>query len=158
MKKIFKNMYESLYSLNNSKFFAGIIMIFLNVGSKFITVKLSKSQESFLRNILSRQVLIFAVAWMGTRDIFMALGLTAIFVILADFLTNENSKFCIMPDSYKKLHKLIDTNNDGILSENEIAQSIKILEKARKLKRETDVSNNNTVESFKRQFNKNKNI
>lgn len=158
MKKIFKNMYESLYSLNNSKFFAGIIMIFLNVGSKFITVKLSKSQESFLRNILSRQVLIFAVAWMGTRDIFMALGLTAIFVILADFLTNENSKFCIMPDSYKKLHKLIDTNNDGILSENEIAQSIKILEKARKLKRETDTSNSNTVESFKRQFNRNKNI
>tara|TARA_B100001063_G_scaffold245444_1_gene281177 strand:+ start:2655 stop:3131 length:477 start_codon:yes stop_codon:yes gene_type:complete len=158
MKKIFKNMYESLYSLNNSKFFAGIIMIFLNVGSKFITVKLSKSQESFLRNILSRQVLIFAVAWMGTRDIFMALGLTAIFVILADFLTNENSKFCIMPDSYKKLHKLIDTNNDGILSENEIAQSIKILEKARKLKRETDVSSGNTVESFTRRFNKNKNI
>ncbi len=151
MSKIVKNIYTSINSLNSSKFFAGLIMIFLNIGSKFITLNLTNSQETYLKYILSRQLLIFAVAWMGTRDIFMSLGLTAIFVILADFITNENSKYCVMPESYKKLHNLVDTNNDGVLSDDEIAQSIKILEKAKKMKHQTN------VETFSKNFNNTKN-
>ena len=36
--------------INNSKIFAGIIMIMLNIGSKYITIKLSKSQEEYFKN------------------------------------------------------------------------------------------------------------
>ena len=36
---------ENLASLNNSKFFAGLVMIMLNIGSKYITIELSKTQE-----------------------------------------------------------------------------------------------------------------
>ena len=36
--------------LNNSKFFAGLVMIMLNIGSKYITIELSKSQEQYLKN------------------------------------------------------------------------------------------------------------
>ena len=54
-----------------------------------------------------------------------------------------------MPESYKKLHKLVDTNNDGVLSEEEIAQSIKILEKQEK--------HNSNIETFSKKFNNNKN-
>lgn len=146
-----KNIYSSINRLNSSKFFAGIIMIFLNIGSKFVALNLSKSQETYLKYILSRQLLIFAVAWMGTRDIFMSLGLTAVFVILADFLTNEHSKFCVMPESYKKLHSLVDTDGDGILSDDEIAQSIKVLEKAKKMKHQTN------IETFTKKFSSSKN-
>ena len=35
----------ALASLNNSKFFAGIVMIMMNIGSKYISIKLTKSQE-----------------------------------------------------------------------------------------------------------------
>ena len=31
--------------LNNSKFFAGVIMILLNIGSKFLSIQFSKSTE-----------------------------------------------------------------------------------------------------------------
>ena len=151
MGKLTNRIYKSINSLNSSKFFAGLIMIFLNIGSKFVALNLTKSQETYLKYILSRQLLIFAVAWMGTRDIFMSLALTAIFVVLADFLTNENSKFCVMPESYKKLHKLIDTNDDGVLSEDEIQQSIKILEKAKKKQHQTN------IETFSKKFNNSKN-
>ena len=65
--------------LNNSKFFSGVVMIMLNIGSKYITIELSKSQEAYLRNSLGRQLLIFAIAWMGSKDILIALALTAIF-------------------------------------------------------------------------------
>tara|TARA_Y100000816_G_C26083618_1_gene571488 strand:+ start:316 stop:786 length:471 start_codon:yes stop_codon:yes gene_type:complete len=134
LTKLFKNFNKHLYSLNDSKFFAGIIFIMLNIGSKYITLKFSKSQEAYLRLVLSRQLLIFSIAWMGTRDIYMAFIILAIFVVLADFLLNEESSFCILPESYKTFYKLMDTNNDGVLTEDEINQSIRILEKAKKLK------------------------
>ena len=118
--------------LNNSKFFAGVIMILLNVGSKFITIQFSKSTEEYMKYTVTKQILVFAMAWMGTRDIYTALGLTAVFTILSDHLFNEESSFCIVPHNYRILHKLMDTNNDGVVSEIELSAAIAVLEKAKK--------------------------
>ena len=125
-------MHEHIMYLNSSKFFAGIIMILLNVGSKFITIQFSKSTEEYLKYTLSKQILVFAMSWMGTRDIYTALGLTAIFTVLSDHLFNEESSYCIVPQKYRILHKLIDTNNDGIVSDTELNSAISILEKSKK--------------------------
>ena len=120
--------------LNNSKFFAGIVMILLNIGSKFIVIQFSKSTEEYMKYTVSKQLLVFAMAWMGTRDIYTALGLTAVFTILSDHLFNEESNLCIVPPSYRVLNKLIDTNNDGEVTEPELAAAIAVLEKAKKEK------------------------
>jgi hypothetical protein len=116
--------------LNSSKFFAGVIMILLNIGSKFITIQFSKSAEEYMKYSVSKQLLIFSMAWMGTRDIYAALGLTAVFTILSDFLFNEESALCIVPHKYRVLHKLIDTSKDGVISDQEYAAAIAVLEKA----------------------------
>jgi hypothetical protein len=118
--------------LNNSKFFAGIIMILLNIGSKFITIQFSKSTEEYMKYTVTKQLLVFAMAWMGTRDIYTALGLTAVFTILSDYLFNEESPLCIVPHKYRVLHKLVDTNQDGDVSETEIATAIAVLDKAKR--------------------------
>jgi hypothetical protein len=131
---IFNYIGEHLGYLNNSKFFAGIIMILLNVGGKFIPIQFSRSTEEYLKMSISKQILVFAMAWMGTRDIVTALLLTAAFTILSDHLFNEDSSLCIVPDNYRILHKLLDTNNDGVVSEEEINSAIVVLEKARKEK------------------------
>jgi hypothetical protein len=120
--------------LNNSKYFAGIIMILLNVGSKFISIQFSKSTEEYLKLSVSKQLLVFSMAWMGTRDIYTALGLTAVFVVLSDHLFNEESNMCIVPAKYRVLKSLVDTNNDEIVSEEELKNAEKILEKAKKNK------------------------
>jgi len=120
--------------MNNSKFFAGIIMILLNVGSKFIQIQFSKSTEEYMKWSVSKQLLVFAMAWMGTRDIYTALGLTAVFTILSDYLFNEESPLCIVPYKYRILHKLIDTNDDGVVTETEMASAVAILEKAKREK------------------------
>lgn len=133
MKNIFKNFNKTIKSLNDSKFFAGIVMIILNIGSKYITVELSKSQEAYVKYSLGRQLLIFSIAWMGTRDIYMSLILTFIFVAMADYLFNEESKFCILPENFKKLKHLIDTNKDGVVTEKELDEALKIIEKSNKL-------------------------
>jgi hypothetical protein len=120
--------------LNNSKFFAGIIMILLNVGSKFISIQFSRSTEEYLKMNITKQILVFSMAWMGTRDIYTALVLTAVFTILSDHLFNEESPYCIVPKKFRVLTKIIDTNSDGVVSDNEISNAIAILEKAKKNK------------------------
>lgn len=118
--------------LNNSKYFAGVVMILLNVGSKFISIQFSKSTEEYLKYSISKQLLVFSMAWMGTRDIYTALGLTAIFTVLSEYLLNEESACCVVPHKYRVLHKLIDKNKDGNVDETEINSAIAILEKAKR--------------------------
>jgi hypothetical protein len=128
------NMNHHIMYLNNSKFFAGVVMILLNVGSKFIQIQFSKSTEEYMKYSVSKQLLVFSMAWMGTRDIYTALGLTAVFTILSEYLFNEESSMCIVPHEYRVLHKLLDTNEDGIVTEPELAAAIAVLEKAKREK------------------------
>jgi hypothetical protein len=131
--------------LNNSKFFAGVVMILLNVGSKFIAVQFSKSTEEYLKMNVTKQLLIFAMAWMGTRDIYTALILTAVFTILSDHLFNEESPYCCVPEKYRILSTLVDENGDGNVSEQEINNAIAILEKAKRDKHKTQQRKNFTL-------------
>ena len=113
-------------------------MLMLNIGSKYIVIELSPNQESYFRNNIARQLLIFFIAWMGTRDILTSLYITAAFTILTQFLLNENSYFCILPKSLQKMKSVLDTNNDGVISKKEIDDAIKILNKAKNQKKTDD--------------------
>jgi hypothetical protein len=134
-------MNHHIMYLNNSKFFAGIVMILLNVGSKFITIQFSKSTEEYMKYTVSKQLLVFSMAWMGTRDIYTALGLTAIFTILSEYIFNEESNLCIVPTQYRILSKIIDTNDDNHVSDIELSQAISVLEKAKREKQKQSQKN-----------------
>ena len=69
--------------LNTSTFFAGIMLLLLNVGSRFITHELSADDNEYSQNIILRRLAIFAVCFVGTKDLLTSLILTAVFVILA---------------------------------------------------------------------------
>lgn len=100
----------AVYRLNNSLFFAGIVMLMLNIGARYIELKLDPSTENFLKTALTKEVLVFSVAWMGTRDLILALVLTAVFVVLADYGLNANSRYCIMPERYRAMAKSVATS------------------------------------------------
>ena len=96
--KIFVNImiFKTFDSLNQSKYFAGIMMLVLNLGSKYITMELSESQDELLRNKIIRRFLVFTVVFVATRDIFVSLILTGIFILLVSGLFNENSNYSIV--------------------------------------------------------------
>lgn len=126
-----KGIYKFLSIVNDNKFFAGVIMLTMNIGSKYVSIKLSKTQENYVKYSLGRQILVFAILWMGTRDIFTSLVLTAVFILLADYLFNENSKFCVIPNKYKEL-------DDKQINEDDINQAINTLKIAQKNKNKND--------------------
>ena len=103
----------AVYRLNNSLFFAGIIMLMLNIGARYIELKLDPSTENFLKTALTKEVLVFSVAWMGTRDLILALVLTAVFVVLADYGLNANSRYCIMPQKYRAMAESVAMSAGG---------------------------------------------
>jgi len=118
-------------TVSSNKLFIGAMMIFMNIGSRHIEIKLTKSQETLMKNIAT-EILIFTIAFIGTRDIITAIIITTIFVLLSKFVFNENSKYNILPKNYKQLEKVLDSNNDGKISEKEIENAINILKKANK--------------------------
>ncbi len=136
-----KRLHKIVESLNSSKYFLGFMMILLNIGSKYVTVKLSKSQEAYIRNYIIRELLIFSMCWMGTRDIYISIVVTAAFFVLTQHLFNEESQFCILPERYKKFHLLLDTNGDGVISDQEINDAVTLLTKAKKQKSEKQKEN-----------------
>ena len=126
-KKI-NNQY--LKHINESKFFIGLSMILLNIGSKYVDFKFTKTQEQLLRNGIAREILIFTIVFMGTRDILYAILLTAAFIILSEHVFNEKSKYCLVPNRMKELTALMDVDKDGFVSPEEEQKALDTLKKA----------------------------
>jgi len=109
-----QTVHQNISTLNNSKIFAGLMIIVLQISSRFVTIKLSKTMESYLKYTFSRQVLIFAIAWMGTRDIYIALGIAILFTLVMDILLNDECSYCVLPTSFKDYHiQLADSQSDN---------------------------------------------
>ena len=117
-------------SLSNNKLLIGLVAIFVNIGSRYIELKLTPNQEALLKNI-GREVLIFTITLLYTRDLINAILITAAFIILSQYAFNEQSSLCILPEKYKNLHSAMDLNKDGVITEDEILKAEKILEKAK---------------------------
>jgi hypothetical protein len=122
---------EYINALNHNVYFAGLMMLFLNIGAKHVSIQLTETQQQLLHTTIAKQFVIFTMAWVATRDIITALGLTAVFHVLVEHLFNERSTFCILPTTVKRLESVLDTNGDGIISEDEINRAVRILEKAK---------------------------
>ena len=84
--------------INNSPYLAGITMILLNVGTKYVEFGFTKTQEEAIRNGIARELIIFSMLFMATKDILYSILMTAAFIILTDHLFNDESKFCVIPN------------------------------------------------------------
>ena len=132
----FSSVHSYVSELNNSAIFAGLVMLIMNVGSKYVQLNLSESTEEYLKHILKKEILVFAIAWMGTRNIYYSLIITACFIIIADHLTNEESEYCILPQHIRERNKETGEvkKSTEFVSDVEINRAIGVLEKAKRQK------------------------
>ena len=138
--KVLTSMHNFFHNLNTSTFFAGFVMLILNIGSRYINLDLHSSTESWIKYLMSKEVLVFAVSWMGTRSIYYALVITACFTIVTDHLMNIDSKYCAIPSKFRDLHTMTEEKHgpQKNVSDLEISNALHTLEKAKKEKEETD--------------------
>ena len=139
LTSLFSYLHNNIQVINNSKIFAGLMIITLNIVSKFTTIKLGKTLEAYFKFTFSKQILIFAIAWMGTRDIYIALFITILFIIVTEYLLHEDSPFFIMTEEFKDYHiDLLEKEdlNKEIVTEEDIQKAKMVLEKARKQKKD----------------------
>jgi hypothetical protein len=122
---------NSINSLNSSTFFAGVMMICLNIGSRYIQLNLDESTESYIKYALTKEIMVFTISWMATRNIYMSLGLTAVFIVLADFIMNEKSRYCLLPKKFIQSRRMNELVDNKILSEKEINDALEVLERAK---------------------------
>ncbi len=73
--------------------FAGVMMLLLNIGSRYITHEYSDNDEEYMQNIVLRRFAIFAACFIGTRSIVTSVLLTAGFVILSAGLFRGKSTY-----------------------------------------------------------------
>ena len=139
INEFLKNTNESIKNLNNSKIFAGLMIITLNIASRFVPMKLSKTIESYLKNTFSKQILVFAIAWMGTRDIYIALIIVFLFTLFMDYLFNEDSMFCCLPESFINHQAEVEENHE--VTDDEIKKAKEVLDKAEKQKKDKELDN-----------------
>jgi hypothetical protein len=124
---IFNSLNNLTYGLNENKYFIGIMMIAVNLGSRFIITELSDSQKKMINNQNLRRLFIFGVFFMATRDIVTSLFLTIMFVLLISELFNENSDLSLVPKQENE-NQVVDekVNNDKKLQDAiEILQDVK---------------------------------
>ena len=82
MEKFIDNAKDSLSCINENKYMIGITMIMLNIGARFIIDELDDDLRKMISNKIVRRVFIFCSFFMATKDLFTAIVLTIIFVIL----------------------------------------------------------------------------
>jgi hypothetical protein len=79
-----------LAALNDNKFFLGIMLLVLNLGSRHLVDEFSANPEEYNRNLILRRFAVFAVCFVGTRDIVVSILLTAAFVIISTGVSMKN--------------------------------------------------------------------
>jgi hypothetical protein len=79
-----------LQALNDNKFFLGIMLILLNIGSRHLVDEFSTDPKAYDQNIILRRLAVFAVCFVGTRDLVTSILLTAGFIIIAQGVSSRS--------------------------------------------------------------------
>lgn len=90
-----------IHQFNTNIYMAGLSMIMFNIGSRYLVVDMNKNTENILKSKIMRRITLFSIFFIATRDLIASIILTSVFLIMTMNLFNEDSKFCILPNSFK---------------------------------------------------------
>ena len=127
--------YNTADNMNNSKIFAGLMIILMNITSKYVPIKLGKTMERLMKHYISAPLLVFTVSWIGTRDLYIAFIITGLYILFAEMLCNEDSHFCILSEEFRDYHdkkEKEEQHKNDRLTDEDVIKAKAILEKAKR--------------------------
>jgi len=86
----------SIQDINMNPYLLGFAYILLNLGGRFMVLSVSPGQEAFLQNIIFRPLLLYAIMFIGTRNLVVAFWLTLVILIILHYLLNEQSDWYLL--------------------------------------------------------------
>ena len=86
-----------LGDLNNSAILNGVSVLLMNLGGKYIASDLQQGHDYIFDIPIMKTLFVFAGLFVTTRDIVMAMVLTAIYYIVVRVMLNIESRFCVLP-------------------------------------------------------------
>ena len=86
----------SIHDVNMNPYLLGLAYILLNLGGRFMVMSVSPGQERFLQNIVFRPLLLFAIMFIGTRNLIVAFWLTVVVILCLHYLLNEESDWYLL--------------------------------------------------------------
>jgi len=86
----------SIHDINMNPYLLGFAYILLNLGGRFMVLSVTPAQEAFLQNIVFRPLLLYAIMFIGTRNLVVAFWLTLIVLVTLHYLLNENSDWYLL--------------------------------------------------------------
>ena len=106
-----ESVLDFIGNIGSNKFFLGIAMLMLNLGSKHISIDFTNTQEKFFKHSFVRKLTLFSVFFIATRDLMVSLILTLLFVFCTQSVLNENSKYSLLKKSDHDYQSHIDYQN-----------------------------------------------
>ena len=94
---------EALNVLNQNTYMAAFSMLCMNLGSRYIALDISKAQEQILKHQVFRRITLFCIFYVATRHILISFMLTFVFILINSCILHEESMFCILPPSARKV-------------------------------------------------------
>ncbi len=119
-------------SFNTNPYFIGLMMLFMNLGGRFLAMEVTKGQEKFFQNPWVRRLLIFTVIFIATRNIFVAFWLSLFVILVVGLLFNETSAFFILAPQQKKEQFDSSGNTTSVLTPEEADMYRKLTDKLAK--------------------------
>lgn len=89
---------EGIQNINMNPYVLGLAYILLNLGGRFMVLSVTPAQEAFLQNIVFRPLLLFAIMFIGTRNLVVAFWLTLVIIFLLHYAFNENSSWYLLKE------------------------------------------------------------
>lgn len=81
--------------LNNNRFIAGVAMILMNMGSRYLVTDVTEFQDHVMKSRAFKQTVLYCIFFVATRDLLTASMLWFAYNFIVNVLFNERQKYSI---------------------------------------------------------------
>jgi hypothetical protein len=96
MSQFADSLLTSIHEINMNPYLLGLAYIMLNLGGRFMVLSVTPAQEAFLQNIVFRPLLLFAIMFIGTRNLVVAFWMSLAILLILHYFLNENSSWYLL--------------------------------------------------------------